>query len=163
MHSDQHFWNFTFTLLFLALFINAVVILYVVVGTPPVGISVFDFVLLSLATFRLTRLFVYDKIMQWGRDLFLDITTTSEVTGDGAVIRSKPVGGPRRTIADLLSCPWCVGMWFALFVTFFYYLTPFAWYPILFLAVGGVASFLQVASNLVGWHAENMKKTVEDR
>lgn len=155
MENDQRFWNITFTLLFVVLFVNAVVILYITARTPTY-IPPFDFLLLALATFRLTRLFVYDKIMEWGRDLFLQVRVEN-----GEYVRTKLPYGPRRTISDLLSCPWCVGMWFALFVSFFYFVTPFAWFPILFLAVGGVGSLFQVISNLVGWKAEHLKHTVE--
>lgn len=153
--SDQNFWNITFTLLFLVLCINAGVILFVL-GIVPTYIVPFDFLLLSLATFRLTRLVVYDKIMEWARDLFLVVRVEN-----GEYVRTKPSMGPRRTIADLMSCPWCIGIWFALFTTFFYFLTPLAWYPILFLAVGGVASLFQVTANIIGWSAEGLKKHVE--
>jgi hypothetical protein len=155
MQNDQHFWNITFTLFFLVLFVNAMVILYVL-GIVPTAIPEFDFLLLALATLRLTRLFVYDKIMEWGRDLFLDL----KLEGD-EYVRVKPLRGPRRTIAELMACPWCMGMWFGLFVSFFYFLTPLAWFPILFLAVGGVGSLFQVLANLVGWKAEELKKNVE--
>jgi hypothetical protein len=42
-------------------------------------------------------------------------------------------------------------------VVFFYFLTPLAWLPIFILAVSGVASFLQLVANMVGWTAENGK------
>ncbi len=163
LQDDQDFWNLTFGLLFLMLFVNALVILHVVAGIVPRYIPLYDFALLALATFRLTRLFVYDKIMQHVRDLFLDKTLRMGDDGERIVLRQKPFGGPRRTIADLLSCPWCIGMWFALFVSFFYFLTPYAWFPILFLAIAGVASFIQVAANLIGWKAELLKMQVEDK
>jgi energy-converting hydrogenase Eha subunit G len=94
--------------------------------------------------------------MEWARDPFFDLRIEN-----GEYVRTKPVDGPRRALADLVSCPWCVGLWFALFVAFFYFLTPFAWFPILFLAIAGVASILQVSANIIGWSAEGLKKHVE--
>lgn len=49
-------------------------------------------------------------------------------------------------------------MWAALFVTYAYFLRidPF-WFPILILAVSGVAFSLQSFVNMIGWAAENRK------
>lgn len=124
-------------------------ILVRVAGMPPLFINGFDFALIVFAAFRLTRLFVYDKIMQWFRDLFLE---------NGAL----PEDGPTRTISDILACPWCVGVWFALLLVFFYYLTPFAWFFILVLAISGVATVVQLLANWVGWSAEYKKLKVQE-
>jgi hypothetical protein len=42
-------------------------------------------------------------------------------------------------------------------VSFFYLFSPIFFYPILFLALAGVATLLQVSSNLIGWKAEELK------
>jgi hypothetical protein len=113
-------------------------------GTLPTTIPVFDLVLVVLATFRLVRLFVYDKIMRWLKDLL------------GGAER-----GPLKTAFDLLDCPWCFGVWAGTFVVFFYFLIPsIAWPVILVLAVAGVASFIQLAANMIGWTAESQKRRV---
>lgn len=115
-------------------------------------IGVFDFFILVLASFRLTRLFVYDKITQFVRDFFQRTTLV-----DGVIVREKYGRGPLRTLSDLLDCPWCTGVWVALPVIFFYFYTPFAWYPLLLLAVTGFATFIQLSANAIGWTAENLK------
>jgi hypothetical protein len=155
--TDQYFWNIIFTAFFLSLVISGTLILEGSARAALHTLTPFEFILLSLAAFRLTRLFVYDKITAFFREQFYDakITKTS-------VTLQKPTSGPRRTIADLLSCPWCFGAWAGATVVFFYALTPYAWYPILMLAVSGVASMLQVFSNVLGWKAEQLKHDSRD-
>ncbi|HYF10508.1 MAG TPA: DUF1360 domain-containing protein [Candidatus Paceibacterota bacterium] len=160
--NDQNLWNFLFSLLFLALLAGALFILYSARGDLPQAISLADFLLIALATFRLTRLFVYDRITKWFRDLFLD---SQEKILDGVtyVERTAPENGPRRTISDLLGCPWCIGVWFALFASTLYFLTPFAWYLILVLALSGLATLIQLSANLLGWSAEHKKLSTEEK
>jgi len=160
MKDDQNAWNFFFAMLFMGVVVLAVSVLYRLERLP-VGIDLAGALLITLATFRLIRLFVYDKITRFFRDLFLQKAVIGEGAVEGVIIRQKYVSGPMRTISDLLSCPWCFGIWAAFMVSFFYFLTPFAWYPLFFLAVAGVASLLQLLANLVGWHAEGKKNEVE--
>lgn len=157
---DQNTWNFLFSIFFIFVLVFAVWAIRDINGTFPTSIPLFDFVLLSLAAFRITRLVVYDKIARWFRELFSD---TKEYTEGGMVfVEVKPYGvGVRHTIHDLLQCPWCIGVWSALIVAFFYFVFPWAWFVILFLAVAGVSSLVQVSANLIGWRAENLKRTTE--
>ena len=67
---DQNFWNIIFSLFFLAVAVCMIRSLYLSNGELPTTIPVFDLLLLILATFRLTRLFVYDKITHFLRDMF---------------------------------------------------------------------------------------------
>ena len=107
----------------------------------------FDALLLALASFRVTRLVVYDKISRWFRDLFDD-----------------PRGyGLRHTIHDLLNCPWCIGFWSALLLVVLYFTQDWAWSVIFFLAVAGVGSMVQLYANQVGWRAENLKLDAKEK
>ncbi len=151
MKNDQHVWNFLFSLVFVALAFYGVLFLWSE-DKLPTRINLFDFFVLVLACFRLTRLFVYDKITQFVRDFFLQ----SEVV-DGVVVKRKYVKGPLRTLSDLLDCPWCTGVWVALPALFFYFYTPFAWFPLFLLAVTALATFIQLTANAIGWTAENLK------
>lgn len=153
---DQYIWNLVFLTLFLLLVLVGVQYLkeQTYIGYGSIGI--FDFVLLSLATFRLVRLFVYDRIMKFFREMFWNAEMMH-----GEMVLTKPIRGPRRTIADLLGCPWCTGIWMAAVVTFFYFLTPLAYVPIVLLSVAAVGSFLQLLANMVGWKAEGLKHDVE--
>jgi hypothetical protein len=155
--TDQYFWNVIFALFFLTLIIMGVIILEGETTYKSVhDATLIDIALISLASFRFIRLFVYDAITKFFREQFWDAKEMKT-----KVVLEKPAGGPRRTLADLLSCPWCFGMWAAATVTFFYFLTPYAFYPTLFFAIAGVASLLQIFSNKIGWDAEKAKKETE--
>jgi hypothetical protein len=156
--TDQYFWNFVFSLFFLAFLFMGTVILDGEAYKTYESLTFVDFALMVLATFRLTRLFVYDKITAFFREQFSDLVETK--TGYELV---KPARGPRRTLADLLSCPWCFGMWAAGTVAFFYLLTPYAFFVVLMLALGALGSLLQILANLIGWKAEQLKMDVESR
>ena len=136
-------WNGVFSLLFIGLVIVVMSIL-THMGAVPVWISLFDFFLLVLATFRLTRLVGYDSIFAQFRTAFDGYESN---TGMG-------------TLRTLVHCPWCLGLWFGFFITTFYFLTPYAWFVILFLAISGLASFVQILANGLGWFAEGKKKEV---
>ena len=137
------FWNLVFSAFFVSLAFGGLGVLSGIRGLPQ-SVPFFDLILMILATFRLTRLVVYDSIFQFFRNWFL----------------GRKAEGFLGTLGTLVNCPWCVGLWFALFVVFFYYLTPGAWFFILFLAIAGVASVLQVGANLIGWNAEAKKREV---
>ncbi len=137
------FWSFVYGLFFIFL---------VFLGLMWIHASRFTFIfipleelfVMSLAVFRLTRLTTYDLVTKFIRD---------------AVGKARPdtfVG----TFSQLLNCPWCTGLWWALIIVFAYYMTPLSWPVILVLAVAGVASILQIFSNLLGWHAEGKKRSV---
>ncbi len=153
---DQNAWNIFFSLVFGGIVVAALWWVWGRGGTFPHAIPLFDALLLSLAAFRITRLVVYDKIMRWFRELFVD---AREYDKDGAtwVELVPPRGGVRRTVHDLLGCPWCIGFWSALIVTCCYYLFAWAWVVILFLAIAAMGSLFQIIANLVGWTAENGK------
>ncbi len=156
--TDQYLWNFVFSVLFLALVFMATVVLDTEAYKSYESLTLLDYTLMILATFRLTRLFVYDKITAFFREQFSDIGE-----GKNGMVLVKPARGPRRTIADLLSCPWCFGMWAAGTVAFFYLLTPYAFFVILMLAIGALGTLMQLLANLIGWKAEQLKMDVESR
>lgn len=156
---DQNFWNFILASLSVVL-LAVEIWLIAYFGYLPLSIGVFDVILIILATFRLTRLFVYDTVAQFIRDWFLE-KTEKEENGQVMVVRAKPAGGVKRALADLMSCPWCFGLQAAILVVFFYFLTPVAWIIILMLAIAGVSTLFQLLANLIGWHAEHRKNLVK--
>lgn len=150
--TDQYFWNFVFSVFFLILVIMGSIILETESRINLDELSTVDFVLMTLATWRLTRLFVYDNITKFIREQFWDVVKA----GKGYTLE-KPKIGPRRTLADLFSCPWCFSVWSAAVIIFFYLVTPYATYPIMLLALSAIATFFQLLSNLVGHKAENAR------
>ncbi len=154
--TDQYFWNFFFSGFFLILIIMGAIILETESRIPLAELKWVDYLLITLASWRVTRLFVYDAVTKFVREQFWDL----EKSGRGYLLL-KPKVGPRRTLADLLECPWCFGMWATATVTFFYLITAYAVFPVLLLAISSLATFLQLLSNLVGHKAEQIKNQVE--
>jgi hypothetical protein len=152
--TDQYFWNIVFTLFFLVLVVMATIILETESRIPLSELNLTDYVLITLASWRLTRLFVYDVITKFFREQFFDVVKV----GKGYTLE-KPKVGPRRVLADLVTCPWCIGLWAAATVSFFYLLTPYAVYPTIFLALAAVATFLQILTNLIANQSEQIKGT----
>lgn len=70
------------------------------------GFSLEELIIIGLASFRLTRLIVYDKITEFIRSPFLD-----EITEDGEVYVMPKEKGIRKWIGELISCYWCTGVW----------------------------------------------------
>ena len=137
--TDQYFWNVVFGLFFIGLVTMGVIILQTEAHIPYEDISAFDIVLISLASMRLMRLFMYDSVTKFFREQFYD----AKVTKAGKVTLYRPTRGPRRTITDLMSCPWCFGVWTSATILFFYLLTPLAYFPTLLLAVAAITTILQ--------------------
>ncbi len=156
--TDQYFWNVVFGVFFLCLVGMGAIILETESYRELASLTLVDFALIALASHRLIRLFVYDALMKFFREQFYDATLNKR----GEVVLVKPATGPRRTLADLLSCLWCFGMWATATVTFFYLLTPYAYVPVLILALSSVASTLQLTTNLIGHKAEQLKRQNEE-
>lgn len=129
---NQYYWNFLFSLLFVVL-VALSLRYFESKGSFPERIEEFDFILIILATFRLIRLFVYDSVTDYIRDYLSNFES-----------------GPRKTLSNLISCPWCTGVWMAFFIVFFYFYSPLFWLPMLILAVAGAGSFIQVTINRIG-------------
>lgn len=150
--SDQYFWNFVFSVFFGILIVLGTIILDTEARISYDSLQLIDFLLITLASWRLVRLFVYDAITKFVREQFWDVVKVGR-----KIALEKPKTGPRRTLADLFSCPWCFGVWATATVSFFYLLSDWFFYPILILALSAVATFLQIFSNLVGHKAEQLK------
>lgn len=116
------------------------------------SISIFEFTLLCFATFRLTRLIVFDTITTFIRKPFHELI--EETNSEGVVETYLHVKGTglKYWIGDLLSCYWCVGVWSSIFLFFSYYAFPVIMAPvIIILAVAGVAAFIEsIISKIIG-------------
>ena len=153
---DQNIWNALLSALFAVLLGLSIWYVYTTHGVFPSAISLFDALLISLATFRITRLVVYDKITRFFREWFVQ---KKEINREGLLfIELTPYkNGILRSIHDLLQCPWCIGVWVALVVVFCYSEFPWTWYVVFVLAVAGVGSLMQIIANFIGWKAELAK------
>lgn len=162
--NDQNFWNIIYSLFFIAIATAMVWSLYRVHGALPTSIPLFDLSIIALATLRLTRLFVYDKITRFLRDMFQH--HEEEYTEQGVTYfkKTERTHGPLRTAYELLICPWCFSMWAGVFVTYAYFLNrDLFWLPILMLAVSSVATAFQLLLNMIGWIAESKKLDAREK
>lgn len=76
----------------------------------PETIPVQDIALLSVGTFKLSRLITKDKVTAAVRAPF----TEYQAPGGPAEVEEKARGeGLRRAVGELLVCPYCIGQWVA--------------------------------------------------
>lgn len=156
-HDDQNKRYWVTIISFTVLVGLAMLVFYVRDGEVPSKIEPFDIVILSLACFRLIRLFTYDQIMRAVRDLFVEKRQVVDENGQLLVVRRKVGNGGRRSLADLFSCPWCMGMWVSFFTVFLYFMFPAVKYLALILAIAALGSSFQIFMNMLGAKAEFYK------
>ncbi|WP_027408897.1 DUF1360 domain-containing protein [Anoxybacteroides tepidamans] len=104
----------------------------------------FDLLLLSLASFRFTRLLVYDAIMAWLRKPFHDIVEETLPDGSTETFLIVKGSGIKHWIGELLSCYWCTGVWCAAFFYGGYMLFPSFFGPLVHIfAIAGCAALIE--------------------
>ncbi|QNU27175.1 DUF1360 domain-containing protein [Geobacillus sp. 46C-IIa] len=104
----------------------------------------FSFVLLCLASFRLTRLIVYDAITDWLRRPFHEWVEEELSDGRKEMFLVLKGSGLRRWFGELLSCYWCTGIWCAAFCYAGIMLWPTVFQPfIVLLAIAGGAALIE--------------------
>jgi len=139
-----HFWNIVLSVFFALLVIISIALLSdagrIFYSVPPR-----DLVLMALAIFRLVRLFTYDQITQFIRDWFV----------------GSPEGTLSYALGKLITCPWCIGLWFSWMIVTFYFASIYSWPIILILSLAALGSFFQIVANWVGWSAEYKKNEVQ--
>lgn len=108
------------------------------------SIDGWSFFLIGLATFRLTRLIVFDKITEMLRMPFFDEVEEVNPAGDKEVYLVPKQGKFKRWIGELLSCYWCTGIWVSLFLVFLYSFYPIIAEPfIVILAVAAIGAIIE--------------------
>ena len=134
-------WNFSSVFFFFALLAGAGY-LFSKAGIDIRDITFKESVVIILAIYRLTRIVVFEQIFRFLRnslkrrkDLYL-------------------IG----TIHDIVTCPWCSGVWVSLIILVFYYLVPYGDLMTYVLALAGVASLLILFSNLIHMWTENKQR-----
>lgn len=130
-YKDKNQWNMSEGLLNTLAMILFLIVFVILLGTiheslvdvraRDLSVIIFDLVIISLATYRMIRFLTYDKVTRFVR-----------------VWSDTEKGTVRRTIHELLICPWCSGVWSALAVAFLYYFSLGTWFLTLVLAVAGV-------------------------
>jgi hypothetical protein len=101
-----------------------------------------DAVVIVLASFRMTRILVFEKIFKYFRDM----------------VRKKQDYYLVGTISAIITCPWCMGVWITLVIVIFYYLVPFGNLLAYVLALAGIATMVILLSNLLHMWTESRQR-----
>lgn len=113
-------------------------------------LSVFEFFLLGLATFRLARLFVYDQITTKFRALFQVEEENVQCDGTVEIIVSGKGTGIRQFIGELLACHWCVSIWFSGFLYGGLLFFPLVFTPlVIILSIAAISGIVQTLINYI--------------
>jgi hypothetical protein len=142
----ERIWNFISMFVFVLCLIG-IGILMRGRGLGADDISVIDMLIISIATYRMTRLVVYDRIFK----LFRDILRSFQGTG---------IGDSLKTI---VTCPWCAGVWISLFNVAVFYLVPYGVLFIYVMTIAGISTFLQIGVNILGLAAEERQMDVREK
>ncbi len=148
-------WNILASVFFFALCLGMYYV-FLMTTKGEIQISVFDIVILSLANFRLIRLFIYDNMTHFIREMFMDLEVS-----EGKYKFNLSDNSFKLTMYKLMTCPWCFGMWCAFVSAFFYFTFPLTKIVFIILAISAVASFLMILMNLIGWYSEAKKLEVQ--
>lgn len=155
-------WNIVATIVF------AVLVFFIIQylkknSSIPSSLSFFDFAVITLAVFRLSRLISYDNVFLFLRESFLDVKRVSYAEGGEEHLERVPsVNSLKRIFGMLFGCPWCIGLWLSLFTFFLYFACPSLRIFFMIIAIAGAASLLQIFTNLIGWSAERKKQEAEN-
>lgn len=142
----EKIWNFISSLVF-AFFVVVVGILLGRKGVILEEISILNLVIMMLATYRLTRIIVYDRVFK----VFRDFIKSFEGTGIGDSMKA------------IITCPWCAGVWVALYVVFVFFLIPYGDFFVYIMAISGVATYIQISINYIGLASEEKQKIVMEK
>lgn len=133
---DRSFWNFTALIAFVVLLIVCIHLIRGYDGIRTLWLfNWFDFVLISLATFRLAHLLTYDKIFGFVRHFFLEESREAD---------TKPTRVGSRVVYEMLECLWCTGIWSALIIFTTYLVGVWGQFIVIVLAIAGAAAIIQV-------------------
>ena len=128
-HQAWNFWS-------AFVFFGAVVLVGYLLGKKGVDIERMTFkeaTVIVLASYRMTRILVFEKIFKYFRD----------------VLKRREDLYLIGTLSSIITCPWCAGVWVTLAIIVFYYLIPYGAVLVYVLALAGVASMVILISNLL--------------
>jgi hypothetical protein len=87
----------------------------------PERVSLGDVLLVGVATFKLSRIVSKEVVTTPLRAAF---TRFEQFAGEGEVNEQPRGEGDRRSVGELLTCPFCVGMWISAFFAYGLVLAP---------------------------------------
>jgi len=95
-----------------------------------------------LASYRMTRILVFEKIFKYLRD----------------VLKKRENLYVIGTLSSIITCPWCAGVWVTLTIVVFYFLVPYGVVLVYVLALAGLASMVILLSNLLHMYTEHKQR-----
>jgi len=134
-------WNFWSALVFL----SAIVLVGYLLKKEGIDIEELTFkqaLLIILASYRMTRILVFEKIFKYFRD----------------VLKKREDLFVLGTIHSMITCPWCAGVWVTLIIIAFYFMVPYGVLLVYVLALAGLASMLILVSNLLHMYTERRQR-----
>lgn len=134
-------WNFWSAFVFFGLVV-LVGYLFQKKGIDIEEITLKEAVVIILASYRMTRILVFEKIFKYFRD---------------ALKRREDlylIG----TLSSIITCPWCAGVWVTLTIMVFYYLVPFGTLLVYVLALAGITSIVILYSNMLHMRTERKQR-----
>lgn len=109
-----------------------------------------QFTIFALATFRLTRLLVFDQITNPFRKLFIEEMEFEDESGNKEIYVKAKSGVIRNFIGELLSCYWCTSIWCSIFLFCLYWWNERIAEPILIvLAIAGAGAFIETMTQRI--------------
>ncbi|MGE5601756.1 MAG: DUF1360 domain-containing protein [Nitrososphaerales archaeon] len=120
----------------------------------PEQIDLKDWGLLTLATFRLSRMVAYDKVMQTYRSPVVEVVPHD--SGAGETTQAKPEAtGIKRALGELISCPICNGTWISAGLVYGLCLAPnYTRTLINVMSVVGAVEIMNAGFEAVQWKGE---------
>jgi hypothetical protein len=142
----QHAWNAV------SLIVYAILLVVLGYGLKESGqdidqLRTRDIIFIMLATYRLTRIVVFEKIFKFFRDM----------------VKSRPSSKIMNTLRAIITCPWCAGVWIALIIVGLFFLVPYGRLFVFLLAVSGIGTFIILLSNWVSLRIHHEQKDLKDQ
>jgi hypothetical protein len=137
-HQAWNFWS-------AFVFFGAVVLVGFLLERKGIDIRAMSFkeaVIIVLASYRMTRILVFEKIFKYLRD----------------VLKRRESLYLLGTLSSIITCPWCAGVWVTMLIIVFYFLVPYGVILVYVLALAGVASMVILLSNLLHMHTDRKQR-----
>ena len=111
-------------------------------GVDIEDITLKEAIIIILASYRMTRILVFEKIFKYLRD----------------ILKKREDLYVLGTISSIITCPWCAGVWVTLTIIVFYYLVPYGVLLAYVLALAGLASIVILYSNMIHMRTERKQR-----
>lgn len=110
-------------------------------------ITLKEAIVIILASYRMTRILVFEKIFKYFRDM---LKRREDLYLIG-------------TLSSIITCPWCAGVWVTLTIIVFYFLVPYGVLLVYILALAGIASIVILYSNMLHMRTERKQRIHQKR